>query len=217
MPIEVDEYAYSASRGRYYSLTTGRFVSAADVNGLLQTYHDGNMTRLSEFAGRVASGQASTQDLQNAMVSYLAESHATMYALGRGGVQQMEASDFERLSERLEQEYNYLVSFMADIDQGKVSEAQMKVRLAMYGEAVWGSFWEGESAGAEAVGFTQERRIAKDDKGTCDKCKGYAERGWVEIGTLPKPGQLSPCLSRCRCQMEQRRKRRGKWQIRRAA
>lgn len=217
MAITVDEYAYSVSRGRYYNLRTGRFVSAADVNTLLTDYLDSNMSRLSEFAGRVASGQASTQDLQNAMVSYLAESHATMYALGRGGVKQMTGSDFERLSERLEQEYNYLEGFMADIDSGRVSEGQMQVRLAMYGESVWGTFWLGESAGAEAVGFTEERRIAVDDKGTCDECQGFADQGWVDIGTLPKPGSKSPCLSRCRCSMEQRRKVRGKWQIRKSA
>lgn len=217
MPITVDEYAYSVGRGRYYNLRTGRFVAAREVNGLLHDYLDANMTRLSAFADRVASGQASTQDLQNAMVTYLADSHATMYALGRGGVKQMTSSDFERLSERLEQEYNYLEGFMADIDSGRVSRGQMQMRLAMYGESVWGSFWLGESAGAEAVGFTEERRIAIDDEGTCGKCEGYAKQGWVDIGTLPKPGQQSPCLSRCRCRMQQRRKVRGKWQIRSAA
>ncbi len=199
MPLELTAYGYNPKTGRYVDLKTGRFVKTDDVRQLLNDTIDSGFERVTKFAQAVGAGRADIGALQDAMLSHLHDSHVAMYMLGRGGVNQMDENDFGVLSKRLEAEYKYLDGFMADIQAGRLSQNQIADRMGRYNEHVWASYHDGETNGAIAAGYTEERRIDEGDEDVCDDCSRYAGMGWQPIGTLPAPGDKSKCQTKCRC------------------
>lgn len=199
----VDQYGYEVRSGRYRNLRTGQYVPTQDIRDLVQTEITAGYERMQQLAARVVAGEADLGQLQDAMISHLRTSHTAMYTLGRGGIRQMTATDYQALTAFLEQEYTYLDGFMADIENGSATGGQVVNRMKQYGEAIWTSYNEGESSGAQSAGYTEEKSIAVDDQGTCDECHDIAALDWQPIGTLKKPGTRK-CRRRCRCYFEYR-------------
>jgi hypothetical protein len=53
-------------------------------------------------------------------------------------------------------------------------------------------------------GFSEMRRVAKNDKRSCPDCKNFDAAGWQPIGGLPMPGRECRCYDHCRCFIEYR-------------
>ena len=67
---------------------------------------------------------------------------------------------------------------------------------------IYGFAAAGAMALAATQGQTMMRRVARQDRKTCQDCIGYAAQGWVPIGLLPPPGQRCACHDNCRCYVE---------------
>ena len=197
--IDVSTFGYNPDTARFVNLQTGRFVSGDSVRDLVQTQITSGADRIGQFADRVVSGQASLQDLQNAMISHLQEQHTAMHTLGRGGWRQLTASDFRAISAKLESEFTYLENFLADIENGNLSAAQIKQRLQLYSDAIYGSYYDGLTEAHMSAGFDEEAREIDAGAENCDDCLAYAAMGYQPINTLPSPGEQSRCMRKCRC------------------
>lgn len=193
-------YGYEAATGRYRNLTTGRYVSEADVMRLMQAEIDSSMERMRDLLAAAQSGETpyTIADWQRAMANELRQVHGEMLMLSVGGRNNVTAEDWGSLGLRLRDEYAYLNGFANDI-AGGLSDAQIDARMQMYADASWNSFWHGKTDAMERAGFSEERRILDPQAETCGDCEGYAARGWQPMGTLPEPGEKSQCLRRCRC------------------
>ena len=53
-------------------------------------------------------------------------------------------------------------------------------------------------------GFSEMRRIVRNDKKTCKECRNFGEVGWAPIGEIPMPGEGCRCYDHCRCAIEYR-------------
>lgn len=122
----------------------------------------------------------------------------TQYILMRGGIEQMRPQDWGWLGGKLNYEYRRLEMFASDILAGNLSEAQIRARVALYGEASKVAYHRGEMLAKLGAGYTEERRRTSPAE-HCDDCLTFEARGWVPIGTLPEPGEQSACMRNCRC------------------
>jgi hypothetical protein len=68
------------------------------------------------------------------------------YMLGRGGKNAMTPSDYGRVGNMLRDQYEYLRSFALDIQDGKLSEAQIGARTQLYHESAIQAFERGKAA-----------------------------------------------------------------------
>lgn len=200
----IDNYGYESKSGRYRSLKTGRYVTTQDVRDLRGNLIAKKSNDAGMLSDKVAAGTAPVSQYQNVMISYIRNLNTSMFILGRGGIAAMTPNDWVVLGRYLEGEYVYLENFMADIENGNLTAGQIRSRAGLYVESSWTAYSLGESEGASAAGYTEERRIAVDDQGTCSDCSGYAALDWQPIGSLPKPGEKSRCQRRCRCYFEYR-------------
>lgn len=81
--------------------------------------------------------------------------------------------------------------------EGVMSRMSRYLVTPIYGFAAAGGM-----ALAIQQGNTMMRRVARQDKKTCQDCIGYSAQGWVPIGLLPPPGQRCVCHDNCRCYVE---------------
>lgn len=203
----VDEYGYDVVSGRFRSLTTGQYVKTADVRALVLEQIDTDAQGLQALGQAVANGDASLQQLQDAMLSYTRDANLTMYTLGRGGINQMTVDDFGNVSNKLQSEYLFLDGFMQDIQDGKLSAAQIADRITLYGDSTWNAYMRGEQAAMLAAGFGEMRRRLDPapDVEHCQPCIDLDGKDWQPIGSLPLPADGStPCLVKDRCTVEYR-------------
>jgi hypothetical protein len=122
-----------------------------------------------------------------------------LYALGRGGLAQMEDDDWQAVGGLIERQKQYLKGLENDLKAGRVSVAQAAARAAMYMAAARSAFESARAVAAERAQKTEEKWVITPGE-NCSGCLGNAERGWVAIGTLPMPGAgTTPCRSNCRC------------------
>jgi hypothetical protein len=154
--------------------------------------------RQQDLIGPLITGDITIREWQDAMAVELRRAHVQAMALGRGGWDQVTAEDWQRVADRLREQYGYLVGFAQDIEAGELSEAQIRARSAQYEGAIWATFWMGLDVAMGLAGFTEERRelgVAEH----CGDCIVWASFDWQPIGSLPEPGERSVCGSNCRC------------------
>lgn len=195
---------WDPSISRYRDRQTGRVVDESvarrQAEDLNQRFYRANMERLTD---QLITGQIDLSTWQARMRQEIKDGHITNLTVGRGGRQQVEFSDWGRVGQRLQMQYRFLDVFAQEIASGTLTEAQIRARAAMYSTAARTAYFDGMTAAGQAAAHTEERRVLNPAE-HCPDCLGYAAQGWVPIGTLPKPGQGSQCLSNCKCEYETR-------------
>lgn len=197
-------FGWNTEAARYVDLRTGRFVSQDYVLSVMQGRLDEGFERLQDMLVAVIDGGAPIDAWQEAFATELRRMHTQLAALGRGGWAQMTPSDWGYVGQQLRFEYEHLREFAADIASGRLSESQIAMRMQMYAEHGWTSFWQAHTTAKAEVGFNEERRI-RNAVESCGDCLNYETMGWQPIGTLPEPGQSSQCGARCKCNKEYRK------------
>ncbi len=138
---------------------------------------------------------------QKEMAQGIKDAYIVNGQLGKGGKLQMTFSDYGKLGAQIKQEYRHLTKFAEDIAGGKLSEAQINARVALYAESTKKAYWIGKTSAMNVAGFDMERRVMSPAE-HCDDCVGYAALGWQPIGSLPEPGSGSVCGGNCKCHKE---------------
>jgi hypothetical protein len=81
-----------------------------------------------DFAARVADGSLTSLAWYNDMRQELKEEYIRQYLLGRGGLAQMTAEDWGSIGGSLAEQYRFLDGFRDAIEDGNLTEGQIKVR-----------------------------------------------------------------------------------------
>ena len=150
-------------------------------------------------------GQITLAEWQRLMADDLRNMHLQNAAVGRGGWANLTDADLQKVEGSLRFQYQHLDGFANDILDGKLSPAQIKARAQLYAQSGRSAYWDANTTTQTDTGYTEERRIAIGDKGTCTPCNDLEALGWQPIGSLPNPGG-EPCdgLTNCRCTKEYR-------------
>jgi hypothetical protein len=190
-----DRFSFDPATRRYRNLETGRLVSGATVDNLALTQIDRFKQRLMDVTAGLFKDDISLGTWEKTVAGLLKTLHIQQHKLGVGNMTQR---DYGIVGNKLRSEYRFLRNFSADIAFGRLSENQIRARLAQYANAAWGSYQRGKREGFTRAGIRWEKRLL-NSKVPCKDCPGYAYAGWVPAGFLPNIGENCECQSNCKC------------------
>ena len=168
MPSEL--WAYDSRARRFRQQETGRFLSPSQQKDLRDRYIDARQQDARRYARQLAEVNVGLDGWLLAMRDLVREVYVTEALLGRGGRNAMTAGDYERLGPLISNQYDFLQSFAVEVGEGKLTQAQIGARSAMYVDS-----------GSHA--YEQARAAA---------------HGGLTLPAYPGDGQQT-CLSSCRC------------------
>lgn len=202
-------YVYEVNTGRYRDTRTGRFQSSEAVETVMQQRIDLGTERLKNYlaAAQDPDSHYTMTDWRNAMAVELRNMHVQIAALGAGGTTQLTADDWTKVQDRLRFEYEHLDGFLADIQAGKLSPAQIELRMGMYPDGVWSTYWKTRESAMQNAGATHEEWVLDFLAEHCEDCEEFAREGKQALGHFPACGDgHTKCLNRCRCHKRYYRK-----------
>jgi hypothetical protein len=197
-------YRYDTVSRRYRSDETGRFVSRADIVGLLEAQVASLERRLGALTQALHDGNLAPAWYAEQMRTELRRAHLQERALGAGGWHALTAQDYGSVGRRLRDDYARIVTLTQGIQEGTVTLPQALNRINGYVGTARLEFWEAERQRAQPS-EASETVIMIRDLGTsehCPSCLEYHSQGWAF--DLPVPGTQSECGPRCRCSLRYR-------------
>lgn len=199
------DWRFDARRAEHVSRQGDR-IPLADMRAVYDEQVGLFRERMRETAQRYNDGKIDLATLEREMRSDVRALHLQGRILGAGGRPEMTQSEWGRTGWKLRQEYGYLSGFIRDVEDGRMSAAGIVDRASKYaGSSAVDQFEEARRGAMQKAGYSEKRRVAINDEGTCSVCRDEAARGWVPID---EPGFRighTQCQSRDRCTIEYRR------------
>lgn len=132
-------------------------------------------------------------------------------AAGVGGVDNIDDPAIEAAYKAAARMRESIEGILDDLRAGRISQAQAVNRAGMNAQQTNGVFQDARRAShmaaadenGEAI-FTQEQNVLTENAMHCGECPELTAQGWVDIGTLPLPGERE-CKSNCKCHLVFRR------------
>jgi len=195
------EWSFDRGTGRYRD-KRGRFLSRKAVQAIVDKRIEKLATKLRRYTQMLSDGNLTLDQWQASVRESIKTVHIQNAIIGKGGRDNMTASDYGKIGQRLRQEYAYLQGFASDLLEQRASLPMALARVGLYAESSRGSYWQGTELRQQEQGYSLMRRILDPQAQHCDDCVRYARAGLVAIGSLPLPGQRCECRARCRCSVE---------------
>lgn len=206
----IADFRYEASSGRYRWTSgagKGQFASKEAILNRTRQFVRAEQQSLQRVGRRLIAGDLNLVEFQREAAQHLKNIHIGQAVLGANGYENMRSEDWLRVGRRLKQQYysgidpdsgkRYgLKHLAAEIQQGKVSEAQLLNRLRLYGESGKAAYWD--SWKAQRTDRSGVRRLGVADR-HCSFCLAQAEIGPRPISKIPAPGCCPQCLGNCKC------------------
>lgn len=196
-----------------------------DTNGVRKIVNGirGNVTeRIRTLAQRVKDGkETNLTQFSLDFKDEIRNLYITTHVLARGGIDEMEPSDWGMLGRSLRDQYDFVGNLVRDLENVRVGvrgdDGEIIVRdsgipelsdgfldrVEMYTESSWGAAGEFENVLRDREsGFgSLERRVLDPMAEHCDDCMAQAELEWQPPGVLEDIGDTA-CGPGCRCFFE---------------
>jgi hypothetical protein len=162
-------WGYETSTRKYKNLDTDKYVHGNSINAVRNRVSTAASGEIDDLLTGFYNGDITSAQLRMYGERAIKQGQISNYLLGRGGRNMMQQSDWGRVGYLTKKQYGHWRSFVNDVSQGSITEAQARARGSMYGGCTTESYERGR-----ATSFGVE-------------------------GSLPTyPGQQS-CMSNCRC------------------
>jgi len=190
-------WAWNESSHRYHDTDTGRFMARTEVLGYVEAsleaakiapaavleggVHSAGTDMLSNL---VANDLLSPRDWHEQMREQVKREVLRQYMLGKGGRAQMTAEDWGSCGGIIADQYRYLKDFARLVEEGALSEGQIKARAAMYVNSAREGFERGQ---ARAFGLPDLPAYPGDGQTICltnCACSWQIEEVFDEDGNL---------------------------------
>jgi hypothetical protein len=199
----VARYGYDPRNRRYRDRLNGRYVSAQDVRGAVDTVIDTETVKIRSLSQSLVDGKISLAEWQVQMASQLKGLHVALGLAANGGLANTSAADLGYLASLMKKQYQFLRDFALQIRRGEQPlDGTLVARAALYTQAARGTYEDMVGRAAQHGGAHEERSML----GPADHCKGCiaeAAKRWSPIGSLIPIGERQ-CLANCRCTMQYR-------------
>lgn len=191
-------YEWDEANGRYRT-TSGRYVPAREIRKALDATLDGLKAESNALASRLASGALDVDDWHVAMRALVKQSHAMATMAAVGGRKRVSASTAGTLGARVKAQYGFLNNFRQEIaNDAAGSPEAIAARARMYLQGASQTYEAAAIRVAKATGRKEARRLIHSGH-PCGDCLSYAAQGWVDIDSIPNPGESCACGGACRC------------------
>lgn len=198
------DYRWDPETGEYYDVDTGKVVAVAVVLAWARESIESTLLAFDKLAQLVANGIISPQMWHQLMREEIKREYIRQYLAGIGGLGQMGPEDWVRIADMIADQYAYLPTFQQQIEAGKLTEAQIRVRSNMYLESAKEAYEKAKAIVVSRLGFDEERWVLGLAE-HCEDCVSFANEGWQVFGYFPFPGEgQTRCLTNCKCHKEYR-------------
>jgi hypothetical protein len=171
------------------------------------TLSDGTLSAGTDMLSNlVGNGLLAPRDWEAQMREEIKAEYIRQYMLGRGGRGNMTSEDWGSIGGMLAEQYRYLKDFAKLVQEGKLSEAQIRARSAMYVNSAREGFERGQArANPDAIDVIWVLGPVKTEH--CADCVAFADMGWQKIADDPYQGAMpgsgdTACLTNCACHLE---------------
>lgn len=199
-------FAYQRNTARYRDLSSGKFVSRADIVSLLDARVVSLENRLTALTTAAVEGKLSPAYFAEQMRTELRRSHLAARAVGAGGIDKLTQADYGSVGRKLRDDYARVANLARDIRDGTVTLPQALNRVQGYAGNARLEFFEADAAAKKDAAAGKDMVLLMiRDLGTsehCVDCLNYYGQGWAF--DLPSPGTQSICGTHCRCSMRYR-------------
>lgn len=194
---------WDANTCRYRNRNNGQFYSESKILELAEGYSGNIMERMTELTERFINGDVELATWQNQVARILKDGYIVNAAIGRGGIKQLDFSDYGRIGGHLKFEYRHLNDFAQAIKDGKLSPAQIELRIRMYAEGTRTAYFDGIQSAKVQAGYTWKRKVLNPAE-HCDDCIYQSGMGWVPMNDnkVTPPGVGTACGHNCKCTMD---------------
>ena len=157
---------------RYRNTKTGQFIGIEQMNNLRQDFFYMQKQRVASLTTQYNNAEINLHQFESQVKTIIKETYIDMYAMAKGGRNNLTQADWGRIGAMLKQQYGqngYLANFMRQIANGQLSEAQIVARMNMYINSANEAMW-----------------------------RGYASDLPIDLPAYPGDGS-TVCLTNCQC------------------
>lgn len=212
------DWRWDEAVSRYRDVATGRFLSRASVQSMLEKSLSAAFNAADTLAGYVANGTISTVDASAALWNEIRGEYIRQYLAGIGGKQVMTAADWGSVGNALREQRGWFDKFVKEWPN--LSEGQIKMRVQMYINSAREAYQRAKSKVARKWG-ADEVRWGLGITEHCELCLEWASMGWQPIGKRggfpTRDGESYPCdgkscrgMTKCGCYLDFRNSETGK-------
>lgn len=188
---------------KIYHHNNGKKVSKREIYLLIQRERSLLNKEMNLTVDRLLNGSLSFEDWQRQNIKIIKDAHLEMMRLGRGGNDRTWGIHYLEVANELRTvQYPAFRKFAEDIKAGKLTEAQIRARLALYAKGAKISYERGNLANQAELGKKLGRRRLGSCAPHCQECIYYAMRGWMPLSEVIPPGVACSCRSNCCCSIE---------------
>lgn len=138
-------------KAKRYQSSTGQFVSYSDAVGLRDSFIQAQKAKAKELAQALTNGEITLSQWVTEQKRLMKSTYIDMYALGKGGRNNLTQADYGSIGHMMKGQYQYLEGFVDDINSGLLTAGQIGARSGLYVEGASQAF---EKAKAREYGIT---------------------------------------------------------------
>jgi hypothetical protein len=186
-----------------YVTEEGKVVAPRAARAVLDETLASGAEEAKRLLRQVRSGDISIGEWQRRMQRLIKNAHLTSAAVAQGGFDQLSTQAQREVEETLSRQFERLVQFARQIEDGLPLDGLALQRAGGYVEAARTTYERVRLRGMEEAGFAEERNVLDPGAESCEQCLTLTAAGWRPIGSMPPPGERT-CLYNCRCHLERR-------------
>lgn len=181
-----------------YRDPTGKFISPKNMLSIRDQFLERRMGIVNGLGDDLATGKINVQQWVYNMRQEIKRAYLGEYELGVGGRNMMTQADYGRVGGQLKRQYEYLNNFAKEIQDGKLSQAQIQMRSRMYIDGATQSY---ERARSASMGMPLLPAYPGDGQTICRsncKCNWKIEKvdsGWECYWQLGIAEHCPDCVS----------------------
>lgn len=130
---------------RYRDVATGRYIGIRQMLPLRDTFIEAQKAEIDRLAGRLVSGEIDTAQWTAEFKQVMRTTYKDEYALAVGGRNNMTQRDYGYIGADLRKQYQHLYRFADQIEEGKLTEGQIRMRSRMYVDSATQAFERGHA------------------------------------------------------------------------
>lgn len=199
---QLSDFIWNRDKG-YYTYPSGKKVPERALFGAISRYQDKLNQSLQSATTAMLNGDITLSEWQHRVSSRVKQGHLELMRFGVGGGGNARVWHENDVNKRLQTvDFPALERFGRDLQDGKLSEKQIRARLELYAKGTKASYEKARLDTKRLNGQQYGRRLLGKADLHCDDCIRYASLGWQRLEDIILPGTNCQCGSNCLCSIE---------------
>ena len=199
---QLSEFIWNREKN-YYTYPNGKRVPERALFGAIRRYQDRLNQSLQSATTAMIKGDITLAEWQSRVSLRIKQGHLELMRFGVGGAANAKVWHENDVNKRLQTvDFPALERFGRDLQDGKLSEKQIRARLELYARGTKASYEKARLDNKRLNGQQYGRRLLGKTDLHCEDCLRYAGLGWQRLEDIILPGTNCQCGANCLCSIE---------------